>query len=67
MSEKDTSGSPQEHILPPQPATAATGGPPFRQKGCADTYAIGAHGYTLQFIISIITNLQPRGPSQRNE
>ena len=38
-----------------------------RQKGCADTYAMGPHGYTLQFLISIIKNSQQKSPSQQNE
>ena len=67
MAESETSRVLHNGSLTSNASDAAMGGSPPARKAVPTPMLLTPHGYTLQFLISIIKNSQQRSPSQRNE
>ena len=67
MAESETSRMLHNGSLTLRASDAAIGDPPPARKAVPIPMPMTPHGYTLQFLISIIKNSQQRRPSQRNE
>ena len=67
MVESETSRALHNGSLTSKAIGAAPGGPSRARKAAPTPTPMAPHGYTLQFLISIIKNSQQRSPSQQNE
>jgi hypothetical protein len=64
MAERNTTPSLQNDSLIPRAIRAASEGLSPARKAVPTPTSIVPHGYTLQFLISIIKNSQPKSPSR---
>jgi hypothetical protein len=67
MAESETSPALHNGSSAPQAIGAALGGPSRARKAAPTPTPMAPHGYTLQFLISIIKDSQQRNSSQQNE
>jgi hypothetical protein len=67
MAESETSRALHNGRLTPKAIGAPLGGPSRDEKVAPTPTPIAPHGRSLQYIISIIKNSQPRSPAQENE
>ena len=67
MAEGETSRALHNGRLTPKASGAPFGGPSRDEKAAPTPTPIVPHGHTLEYIISIIKNSQPRSPAQENE
>jgi hypothetical protein len=67
MTESETSRALHNGSLTSKAIGAAPGCPPPARKALPAPTPTAPHGYTLQFLISIIKNSQQKSPSQQHE
>jgi hypothetical protein len=67
MAESETSRALYNGSLPSEAIAVASQGPPRTQKAASTPSPMTPHGYTLQFLISIIKNSQQKSPPQQNK
>ena len=66
MADWETSESLHNGRLASKATAAAPGGSPPAGKVAPTTTTMAPHRYTLQFLLAVIKNSQPRSPSQQN-